>query len=150
MARFKLGHHVSVSTCHMLLGLMAATMCCAAPGVASYEAVALVDETVRGPPDGTSFSPSKVGLTQRLLHSMWRVTLYSERGQYGCFSPLPNGYYRCLSDRLGHGLRGQASLQSLTGRVPLLPNKQPGAKSRLSGTDTFSTLFQGVSCDCQD
>ncbi len=43
LARFKLGHHVSVGTCRRLLGLMAAASP-VAPRVALHEAVPLVDE----------------------------------------------------------------------------------------------------------
>ncbi len=54
LARFKLGHHVFVSTCRRFLGLMAA-----ASRVAPHEAVPLVDETVEDPLQRTSHSPNQ-------------------------------------------------------------------------------------------
>ncbi len=64
LARFKLDHHVSVSTCHRLLGLMAKTP---PPSmwVAPHEAVPLGDEDFGGPLHRTSHSPCK-GVAQLL------------------------------------------------------------------------------------
>ncbi len=76
----------------------------AAHGATSYEAIALVDETLRNLLDRTSLSPNK-GVTQLLLcpFNMVRPPLSSERGQCGHCSLLPNGYNGCLFEGLRHG-----------------------------------------------
>ncbi len=57
LARFKLGHHVSVGTCRRLLGLMAAASPVVAPRAASHEAIPFVDEGAEVTPHCTSYSP---------------------------------------------------------------------------------------------
>ncbi len=73
-----------------------------------------------------------------------------EWSKNGCDSPSPNGYDGCIPDRLGRGLRGKTGVRSLDKRVPLLAHKLSGAQSCFPGTDSFSPLSQGASCDCQD
>ncbi len=62
LARFKLGHHVSVSTCRRPHG---SGLHCVAPRVASHEAVPLVDERAEITPHDTSHSPNQ-GVAQLL------------------------------------------------------------------------------------
>ncbi len=96
LARFKLDHHVSVSTCHRLLGLMAA----ASP---------LMNENFRSPLHRTIHSPSK-GVAQLLSHPFIFSPEWSQNGRD---SLSPNGHDGRIPDRLGCSLRGQTGVRSL-------------------------------------
>ncbi len=96
LARFKLGHHVSVGTCRRLLGLSVA------PRVASHEAVPLVDEGDKVTPHCTNNSPYQ-GVAQLLStpFTVARPRFSPERGENGCDPPSPYDHDGRINDRLG-------------------------------------------------
>ncbi len=110
-----------------------------------------MDEASRALLHKASHSPIQ-GVAQLLSHpfKMAKPLFSPEWGKNGCDSPSPNGYDGCIPDRLGRGLRGKTGVRSLDRRVPLLAHKLSGAQSCFPGTDSFSPLSQGASCDCQD
>ncbi len=149
LARFKLGHHVSVGTCRRLLGLMAA----ASPVLptASHEAIPLVDEGAEVTPHCTSYSPYQ-GVA-RLLSTPFNVArprLSPERAENGCDPPSPYDHDGHINDRLGCGLRRQTCERRVEGRVPLLAYKLPGTQGCLPGFEVFSPRLRGVSYHSQD
>ncbi len=105
LARFKLGHHVSVSTCRRPYG---SGLHCVAPRVASHEAVPLGDERAEITPHDTSHSPNQ-GVAQLLStpFTMAGPRFSPEWGQNGCDSPSPYDHDGRINDGLGRGLRRQ-------------------------------------------
>ncbi len=100
LARFKLGHHVSVSTCCRLLGLMAAASPVLPLGLLHMRP--LLDESTEDPPQGTSYSPNQ-GVAQLLLCplKMARTHFSPEWSRNGCDSLSPYDYDGHIDDRLG-------------------------------------------------
>ncbi len=151
LARFKLGHYVSVGTSRRLLGLMAAGLPCVAPRVTSHEAILLVDEGAEVTPHCTSHSPYQ-GVAQLLStpFTMVRPRFSPERGENGCDPPPPYDHDGRINDRLGRGLRRQTGERRVDGRVPLLAYKLPGTQGCLPGFDVFSPRSRGVSYHSQN
>ncbi len=124
---------------------------CATFRIAPHETISLMDKIVEDPLHRTSHSPNQ-GVTQLLSHplNMEKPHFSLEWSQNGCDSLSPHGYDGCIIDWLGRGLQRQTSARCFDRRVPLLVHKQPGAQSRLPGTDSLSPPSQRVSCDSQD
>ncbi len=151
LARFKLGHHVSVGTCRRLLGLMAAASPVLSPRAASHEAIPLVDEGAEVTPHCTSYSPyQSVGQLLSTPVNVARPRLSPERGENGCDPPSPYDHDGRINDRLGCGLRRKAGEWRVEGRVPLLAYKLPGTQGRLPGFEVFSPRSRGASYHSQD
>ncbi len=150
LARFKLGHHVSVGTCRRLLGLMAAAST-VLPLELLHEAIPLVDEGAEVTPHCTSYLPYQ-GVAQLLStpFNVARPRLSLERGENGCDPPSPYDHDGRINDRLGRGLRRQTGERGVEGRVPLLAYKLPGTQGCLPGFEVFSPRSRGVSYHSQD
>ncbi len=151
LARFKLGHHVSVGTCRRLLGLYGSSLPCVAPRAASHEAIPFVDEGAEVTPHCTSYSPCQ-SVAQLLSTpvNVARPRLSPERGENGCDPPSPYDHDGRINDRLGRGLRRKAGEWRVEGRVPLLAYKLPGTQGCLPGFEVFSPRSRGASCHSQD
>ncbi len=148
MARFKLGHHVSVSTCHRLLGLLAAASPVLPLGLLHMRPflwwMRLLRIRSTGPATRLIREP------RSCFHTLliWRdPTLWN---QNRCDSPLPHFCDGRINDRLGRSLQRQTGARFLDRRIPLLAHKLPEAQSRLPGTYSLSPPSQEVSCESQD
>ncbi len=139
LARFKLDHHVSVCTCHRLLGLMAAASPMLPLGLLHMRPslwwMKPLGFCFTGP--ATRLIMVSCSCFRTLL--VWRP-FSPEWSQTECDSPSPNGHDGHIPDRLGRGLRGQTGVQSLDRRVPLLAHKLPGAENFLPSIDSLSPL----------
>ncbi len=96
LARFKLGHHVSVGTCRRLLGLMAAASPVLPHRVASHEAIPLVDEGAEVTPQCTLFEgrPASGEWKEELLS--WHINCLELRAVFLAlkyFLPVLGGYH---------------------------------------------------------
>ncbi len=151
LARFKLGHHVSVGTCHRLLGLMAAASPVLPLGLLHMRPFLWWMKELRLHPYCTSYSPYQ-GVAQLLSTpvNVARPRLSPERGENGCDSPSPYDHDGRINDRLGRGLRRQARERGVEGRVPLLAYTLPGTQGCLPGFEVFSPRSRGVSYHSQD
>ncbi len=99
LARFKLGHHVSVSTCRRFLGLMAAASPVLPLGLLHMRPILLLDESAEDTPHGTSYSPNQC--VAQLLScplKMARPHFSPEWSQNGCDSPSPYDYDGRIND----------------------------------------------------
>ncbi len=151
LAHFKLGHHVSVSTCRRFLGLMAAASPVLPLGLLHMRPILLLDESAEDTPHGTSYSPNQC--VAQLLScplKMARPHFSPEWSRNGCDSPSPYDYDGRTDDRLGRSLRGQTGVRGMDRTVPFLAHKLPGAQSRLPGFDSFSPRSWEASCNSQD
>ncbi len=132
LARFKLGHHVSVGTCRRLMGLMAA----ASPVL---------------PLGLLHMRPFLWWMKELRLHPTEARPRFSpERGENGCDPPSPYDHDGRINDRLGRGLRRQTGELGVEGRVPLLAYKLPGTQGCLPGFEVFSPRSRRVSYHSQD
>ncbi len=149
LARFKLGHHVSVGTCRRLLGLMAAASPVLPLGLLHMRPFLWWMKELRL--HCTSYSPYQ-GVAQLLSTpvNVARPCLSPERGENGCDPPLPYDHDGRINDRLGRGLRRKAGEWRVEGRVPLLAYKLPGTQGCLPGFEVFSPRSRGVSYHSQD
>ncbi len=112
MARFKLGHHVSVSTCHRLLGLLAAASPVLPLRLLHMRPflwwMRLLRIRSTGPATRLIREPHSCFHT--LL--IWRdPTLWN---QNRCDSPLPHFYDGRINDRLGRSLQSQTGARFLS------------------------------------
>ncbi len=106
LARFRLGHHVSVGTCRRLLGLMAA-----ASPVLPLELLHMrpflwwMKEVT---PHCTSYSPyQSVAQLLSTPVNVARPRLSPERGENGCDPPSPYDHDGRINDRLGRVFEGR-------------------------------------------
>ncbi len=102
LARFKLGHHVSVGTCRRLLGLMAAASPVLPLGLLHMRPFLW---WMKVTPHCTSHSPYQ-GVAQLLStpFTMAGPRFSPERGENGCDPPSPYDHNGHINDGLGHGL----------------------------------------------
>ncbi len=151
LARFKLGHHVSVGTCRRLLGLMAAASPVLPLGLLHMRPFLWWMKELRLHPTVPATRLVRVSCSccRRLL--MWRdPRLSPERGENGCDPPSPYDHDGRINDRLGRGLRRKAGEWRVEGRVSLLAYKLPGTQGCLPGFEVFSPRSRGASCHSQD
>ncbi len=145
LARFKLGHHVSVGTCRRLLGLMAAASPVLPLGLLHMRPFLWWMKELRLHPT--------VPATRLMLSTpvnVARPRLSPERGENGCDPPSPYDHDGRINDRLGRGLRRKAGEWRVEGRVPLLAYKLPGTQGCLPGFEVFSPRSRGASYYSQD
>ncbi len=147
LARFKLGHHVSVGTCRRLLGLMAAASPVLPLGLLHMRPFLWWMKELRLHPTGPATRLIRVSRSccRHLL-----MCLSPERGENGCDPPSPYDHDGRINDRLGRGLRRQTGERGVEGRVPLLAYKLPGTQGCLPGFEVFSPRSRGVSYHSQD
>ncbi len=117
LARFKLGHRVSVGNCHRLLGLMAV----ASPVLLHMRPFLWWMKELRLQPHCTSHSPYQ-GVAQLLStpFTMAGPRFSPERGENGCDPLPPYDHIGRINDRLGRGLLRQTGERGMDRRVPLL------------------------------
>ncbi len=147
LARFKLGHHVSVGTCRRLLGLMAAASPVLPLGLLHMRPFLWWMKELRLHPTGPATRLIRVSRSccRHLL-----MCLSPERGENGCDPLSPYDHDGRINDRLGRGLRRQTGERGVEGRVPLLAYKLPGTQGCLPGFEVFSPRSRGVSYHSQD
>ncbi len=144
LARFKLGHHVSVGTCHRLLGLMAAASPVFPLGLLHMRPFLWWMKELRLHP--TVPATRIIGLIAQFLStpfSLVRPRFSPERGENGCDPPSPYDHDRRINDRLGRGLRRQTGERGVDGRVPFLAYKLPETQGCLPGFEVFSPRSRG-------
>ncbi len=151
LARFKLGHRVSVGTCRRLLGLMAAASPVLPLGLLHMRPFLWWMKELRLHPTvpATRLSQSVAQLLSTPVN-VARPRLSPERGENGCDPPSPYDHDGRINDRLGRSLRRKAGEWRVEGRVPLLAYKLPGTQGCLPGFEVFSPRSRGASCHSQD
>ncbi len=151
LARFKLGHQFSVSTCRRLLGLMAAASPVLPLGLLHMRPFLWWMKGLRLHPTIPATRLIRVSCSCfRPLLQWWDPRFPPKWGQNGCNSPSPYDHDGRINDRLGCGLRRQTGTQGMDRRVPFLAHKLPGTKGCLPGFDTFSPRSWEVSCNSQN
>ncbi len=151
LARFKLGHHVSVGTCRRLLGLMAAASPVLPLGLLHMRPFLWWMKELRLHPTVPATHLIRVSRSCcGHLFNVARPRLSPERGENGCDPPSPYDHNGRINDRLGRGLRRQTCERRVEGRVHLLAYKLPGTQSCLPGFEVFSPRSRGVSYHSQD
>ncbi len=151
LARFKLGHHVSVGTCRRLLGLMAAASPVLPLGLLHMRPFLWWMKELRYTPlyQLLALSGCCAVCCRHLL--MWRDPVFLQSGvRMGAIPPSPYDHEGRINDRLGRGLRRKAGEWRVEGRVPLLAYKLPETQGCLPGFEVFSPRSRGVSYHSQD
>ncbi len=120
LARFKLGHHVSVSTCRRLLGRMAAASPVLPLGLLPMRPFLWWMRLLRICSTGPATRLIRVSRSCFRTLLIWRDPTFLRSGvRIGAIHRQWQAHSR-INDRLGHGLRGQTSARGLDRRVPLL------------------------------
>ncbi len=149
LARIKLGHHVSVSTCRRLLGPMAAASPMLPLGLLHMKPFLWWMKVLRIHPT----VPANQGVAQLLSCplKMARPHFSPEWSQNVCDSPSPYDYDGCIYDRLGCSLRGHTHspilalsdvvlrADSSSVSTPLGDSDQAGPAFSASGQDLASS-----------
>ncbi len=151
LARFKLGHHVSVGTCRRLLGHVAAASPVLPLGLLHMRPFLWWMKELRLHLTVPATRLIRVSRSCcRPPFNVARPRFSPERGENGCDPPSPYDHDGHINDRLGRGLRRQTGEWGVKGRVPLLANKLPGTQGCLPGFEVFSPRSRGVSYHSQD
>ncbi len=150
LARFRLGHHVSVGTCRRLLGLMAAASPVLPLGLLHMRPFLWWMKELRLHPTVPATRLISVAQLLSTPVNLARPRLSPERGENGCDPPSPYDHDGRINDRLGRGLRRKAGEWRVEGRVPLLAYKLPGTQGCLPGFEVFSPRPRGASYYSQD
>ncbi len=145
LARFKLGHHVSVGTCRRLLGLMAAASLVLPLGLLHMRPFLWWLKELRLHPTVPATRLIRVSCSCCRHLLMWRDPVFLQSGVR-----MPYDHDGRINDRLGRGLRRKAGEWRVEGRVPLLAYKLPGTQGCLPGFEVFSPRSRGVSHHSQD
>ncbi len=128
LARFKLGHHVSVGTCRRLLGLMAAASPVLPLGLLHMRPFLLWMKELRLHPTVPATRLIRVSRSCCRHLLMWRDPVFLQSGVR-------------MSSKEGRRVEG---------RVPLLAYKLPGTQGCLPGFEVFSPHSRGASYYSQD
>ncbi len=151
LARFKLGHHVSVGTCRRLLGLMAAASPVLPLGLLHMRPFLWWMKELRLHPTVPATRLVRVSRSCCRHLLMWRDPVFLRSGvRMGAIHRQPYDHDGRINDRLGRGLRRKAGEWRVEGRVPLLAYKLPGTQGCLPGFEVFSPRSRGASCHSQD
>ncbi len=151
LARFRLGHHVSVGTCRRLLGLMAAASPVLPLGLLHMRPFLWWMKELRLHPTVPATRLIRVSRSCCRHLLIWRDPVFLQRrGENGCDPPSPYDHDGRINDRLGRGLRRKAGEWRVEGRVPLLAYKLPGTQGCLPGFEVFSPRPRGASYFSQD
>ncbi len=144
LARFKLGHHVSVGACRRLLGLMAAASPVLPLGLLHMRPFLWWMKELRLHPTVPATRLIRVSRSYCQPLLMWRDPVFLRSwGENGCDPPSPYDHDGRINDRLGRGLRRQSGEWGVEGRVPLLAYKLPGTQGCLPGLKYFLPVLGG-------
>ncbi len=143
VARFKLGHHVSVGTCRRLLGLMAAASPALPLGLLHMRPFLWWMKELRLHPTVPATRLIRVSRSCCRHLLMWRDPVFLRSGVRMGAPPPPYDHDGRINDRLGRSLRRQTSERGVEGRVPLLAYKLPGTQGCLPGFEVFSPRSRG-------
>ncbi len=151
LARFKLGHHVSVGTCRRLLGLMAAASPVLPLGMLHMRPFLWWMKELRLHPTVPATRLIRVSHSCCRPLLMWRDPVFLRSGvRMGAI----HRHHMITTDASmtgwGCGLRRQTGERGVEGRVPLLAYKLPGTQGCLPGFEVFSPHSRGVSYHSQD
>ncbi len=140
LARFKLGHHVSVGTCRRLLGLMAAASPVLPLGLLHMRPFLWWMKELRLHPTVPATRLIRVSRSCCRPLLMWRDPVFLRSG------------VRMGAIHHRHMITTDASMTGwgAEGRVPLLAYKLPGTQGCLPGFEVFSPRSRGVSYHSQD